>query len=88
MIPAQDETFYDLCGATGYYVSSFITLFYPQIKASIQEGRLVDFPSLSSLALRQVLVTAAVGLWATRLGVYTTSVCIAICVVTELALIN
>ncbi|KAF8183992.1 hypothetical protein BJ912DRAFT_1119431 [Pholiota molesta] len=51
-VPQQNEMFYDLGGAIGWMSSTFISLYYP----------------LTHFAPRQVLLSAAVGIWSLRLG--------------------
>jgi hypothetical protein len=57
-VPRKTEKYYDLCGALGWMTTTFVSLYYPD-----------DAPvGLPSFAPRQLLVTAAVGIWSVRLG--------------------
>lgn len=47
-----------------------ISLYSPYIKARFWEGRPVALPDISSFAPRQLLLTAAVGIWSLRLGTF------------------
>jgi len=68
-VPQQNEMFYDCGGAVGWVSTTLVALYYPSLKAKFWEGTL---PALSSLAPRQLLVSAAVGLWSIRLGTFLT----------------
>lgn len=61
--------FYDCGGAVGWVSTALVSLYYPGLKGNFWEGAL---PALSSFAPRQLLVTAAVGLWSIRLGTFLT----------------
>lgn len=67
-VPQQNEKFYDLGGAIGWMSSTAISLYYPSLKAKFWDGVPGALPRLSSFAPRQILLTAAVGLWSLRLG--------------------
>ncbi|RXW21769.1 hypothetical protein EST38_g4088 [Candolleomyces aberdarensis] len=67
-VPQQNETYFDLGGAIGWLSTTFVSLYYPTLKAKFLEGRIEAFPPLSSFAPRQLLLSAAVGLWSLRLG--------------------
>ncbi|KAK7452189.1 hypothetical protein VKT23_012292 [Stygiomarasmius scandens] len=69
-VPQQNDKFYDFGGAVGYLSTAFVSLYYPTIRASISAGQLLPLPPLSSFAPRQLLLTAALGIWTTRLGTF------------------
>ncbi|CAK5268650.1 unnamed protein product [Mycena citricolor] len=65
-VPQQNEKYYDLGGAAGFLSTSLLSLYYPALKAKFNHG--VPLPPITSFAPRQLLVTAALGLWSARLG--------------------
>ncbi|KDR79009.1 hypothetical protein GALMADRAFT_244736 [Galerina marginata CBS 339.88] len=67
-VPQQNETYYDLGGAVGWVSTTFVSLYYPALKAKFWDGIPGALPALSSFAPRQLLITAAVGVWSVRLG--------------------
>ncbi len=67
-VPRKIEKYYDLCGALGWMITIFVSLYYPILKARFWHGVPVGLPSPSVFAPRQLLVTAAVGIWSIRLG--------------------
>lgn len=67
-VPQQNEKYYDLGGAAGFITTTLASLYYPSIKAGYANGRLLPLPPLSSFAPRQLLLSAALGVWITRLG--------------------
>ncbi|KAF8959527.1 hypothetical protein BDZ97DRAFT_1837545 [Flammula alnicola] len=67
-VPQQNEIFYDLGGAVGWISSTFLSLYYPSLKAKFWNGVPGALPALTSFAPRQLLLTAAVGIWSFRLG--------------------
>ncbi|KAF8899920.1 hypothetical protein CPB84DRAFT_1730684 [Gymnopilus junonius] len=67
-VPQQNEKYYDLGGAVGWVSTTFLSLYYPALKAKFWDHSLGSFPYLLSFAPRQLLVSAAVGVWAVRLG--------------------
>ncbi|KAJ3500000.1 hypothetical protein NMY22_g19408 [Coprinellus aureogranulatus] len=67
-VPQQNEKYYDLCGAIGWLSTTFISLYYPTIRAAILEGNMSPFSPLSSFDPRQLLLSAALSLWSLRLG--------------------
>ncbi|THV03742.1 DUF1295-domain-containing protein [Dendrothele bispora CBS 962.96] len=69
-IPQQTDKFYDFAGAIGYLSTTFVSLYYPTLKASYNAGKLLPLPPVTSFAPRQLLLTAALGIWTTRLGTY------------------
>ncbi|KAF5353820.1 hypothetical protein D9758_010576 [Tetrapyrgos nigripes] len=69
-VPQQNEKYFDLCGAAGYLSTTFVSLYYPTLRASFSTGKLLPLPPLSSFAPRQLLLTVALGVWAVRLGAF------------------
>ncbi|KAF9484395.1 DUF1295-domain-containing protein [Pholiota conissans] len=67
-VPQQNEKFYDLGGAVGWISSTFISLYYPSLKSKFWNGVPGPLPDLTSFAPRQILLSAALGIWSTRLG--------------------
>jgi hypothetical protein len=74
-VPQANEKFYDLGGALGFMSTTFVSLYYPTLKAKFYEGRSVAFPPLTTFASRQLLVTAFLGIWSARLGSFLFYVC-------------
>ncbi|KAG6914993.1 hypothetical protein DXG01_014027 [Tephrocybe rancida] len=70
-VPQQSEMFYDLGGALGFLSTTFVSLYYPFLKAKFYD-RLPGavLPALTSFAPRQLLLSAALGVWTVRLGSY------------------
>jgi len=68
-IPQQNEMYFDCGGAVGWVTTALVSLYYPSLKAKSWEGAL---PALSSFAPRQLLLSAAVGIWSVRLGTFLT----------------
>ncbi|TGO12337.1 hypothetical protein BTUL_0090g00280 [Botrytis tulipae] len=85
-IAAQSERFYDLSGSLTYLSVTALSLYLPTVRARVAAGVLgkgkggVEWPKLleaftgmggaNALNWRQVVLSAAVGIWATRLGSY------------------
>lgn len=69
-VPQKNETYYDFCGALGWLSTGFVSLYYPVLRESFFQGRWIGFPPLSSFGPRQVLLTAALGIWSARLGYF------------------
>ena len=67
-VPQANEKWYDLGGSLGFLSTTFISLYYPTLKAKYWEGANVSFPPLSSFAPRQQLLTAILVIWTARLG--------------------
>ncbi|KAI0249150.1 DUF1295-domain-containing protein [Lactifluus subvellereus] len=67
-VPQANEKWYDLGGSLGFLSATVTSLYYPTLKAKFWEGAPVPFPPLSSFAPRQLLLTAALGIWTIRLG--------------------
>jgi hypothetical protein len=76
-VPLQSEKFFDFCGALGWISTTYVSLYYPFLKAKYWDcipG--IVLPSISSFAPRQLLLTAALALWTLRLGTSLTKVCV------------
>jgi len=73
-VPAQNEKFYDFGGMLGWLTTTFVSLYYPALKARFYEGSADPFPPLSSFAPRQLLLAGALSIWAVRLGSYLATV--------------
>ncbi|KAI0279274.1 DUF1295-domain-containing protein [Russula aff. rugulosa BPL654] len=67
-VPQANEKWYDLGGTLGFLSTTFVSLYYPTLKARYWEGTNVPFPPLSSFAPRQLLLTASLVIWTVRLG--------------------
>ncbi|KAF8150655.1 hypothetical protein B0H34DRAFT_729718 [Crassisporium funariophilum] len=67
-VPQQNEKYYDLAGAVGWMSTTFLSLYYPSLKAKFWHGVPAALPSITAFAPRQILLTAAIGLWSLRLG--------------------
>ncbi|KAJ7086168.1 hypothetical protein B0H15DRAFT_909955 [Mycena belliarum] len=67
-VPQQNETYYDLGGAAGFLSTAFISLYYPALKLKFLDGRPGPLPGIMSFAPRQLLLSAALGIWSMRLG--------------------
>ncbi|KAJ3515900.1 hypothetical protein NLJ89_g1468 [Agrocybe chaxingu] len=71
-VPQQNEKFYDFCGAIGWATTTVLSLYYPSLKAKFWDGLPGPLPPPMSFAPRQVLLSAAIGLWTLRLGSFLT----------------
>ncbi|KAF8071664.1 hypothetical protein FPV67DRAFT_889820 [Lyophyllum atratum] len=67
-VPQQNEKYYDLGGALGFLSTTFVSLYYPALKAKFYDGVPGALPRLTSFAPRQLLLSAALGIWSVRLG--------------------
>lgn len=67
-VPLKDEKFYDLTGALTFLSTTFISLYYPSLKAKFWDKTISSLPSLLTFAPRQLLATAALTIWSVRLG--------------------
>ncbi|KAF5379805.1 hypothetical protein D9615_005682 [Tricholomella constricta] len=67
-VPQRNEKYYDLGGALGFLSTTFISLYYPALKDKFYYGIPGALPALSSFAPRQLLLSAALGIWSVRLG--------------------
>jgi hypothetical protein len=74
-VPQANEMYYDLGGAFGFLSTTFVSLYYPSLKAKYWHGVNISFPPLSSFAPRQLLLSAALGIWSLRLGSFLVKVC-------------
>ncbi|KAL0948647.1 hypothetical protein HGRIS_010451 [Hohenbuehelia grisea] len=72
-VPQQNDVFYDFGGACGYLSTAYLSLYYPALKARFWNGSTAALPALSSFAPRQLLLSAALGIWSARLGTYLAS---------------
>jgi len=70
-VPQANDKFYDLGGALGFVTSTFISLYYPSMRAKYWDKvPNAQLPSMISFAPRQLLLSAAVVAWSTRLGTF------------------
>ncbi|KAJ6577453.1 hypothetical protein B0H19DRAFT_1120017 [Mycena capillaripes] len=67
-VPQQNEKYYDLGGACGFLSTAVVSLYYPALKRKFIDGVAGPLPSIMSFAPRQLLVSAALGIWSVRLG--------------------
>ncbi|KAJ4480009.1 DUF1295-domain-containing protein [Lentinula aciculospora] len=67
-VPQRNEKYYDLGGAVGFISTTFASLYYISLRESLLQGKLLPLPPLSSFAPRQLILSAALGIWTTRLG--------------------
>lgn len=70
-VPRANEMYYDFAGAAGFLSTTFVSLYYPSLKAKFWDkipGAVL--PGLQSFAPRQLLATAALGMWSMRLGTF------------------
>ncbi|KAI0784192.1 DUF1295-domain-containing protein [Abortiporus biennis] len=68
-VPLGTEKYFDFCGSLGFLSTAFVSLYYPFLKDRYWHGvSAVNLPPLSALASRQILLNAALGAWAVRLG--------------------
>ncbi|KIJ52364.1 hypothetical protein M422DRAFT_156166 [Sphaerobolus stellatus SS14] len=67
-IPLQEDRFYDLFGSLGFIGTGLVSLYYPELKLLWERTPVIGFPALTELPHRQLLLNAAMGLWAFRLG--------------------
>ncbi|KAJ7645386.1 hypothetical protein B0H17DRAFT_1104079 [Mycena rosella] len=67
-VPQQNEKYYDLGGAAGFLSTTYISLYYPALRAKFLDGKPGPLPSIMSFAPRQLLLSAALGIWSMRLG--------------------
>ena len=65
-VPQANEKYYDLFGALGFLTSTAVSIYYPALKQRYLLGNTTA--TLPSLTPRQLLLNAAIGGWATRLG--------------------
>ncbi|KDQ18309.1 hypothetical protein BOTBODRAFT_103750 [Botryobasidium botryosum FD-172 SS1] len=68
-LPLRTEKFFDAFGLTGYLTTAGVSLYYPWLKERFWNGNAAAvFPGLAGHAPRQILLTACLVVWATRLG--------------------
>src|SRR5579863_4712680 len=67
-VPQANEKWCDLGGSLGFLSTTFISLYYPTLKARYWHGVNVSFPPLASFAPRQLLLTSALTVWTVRHG--------------------
>jgi hypothetical protein len=68
-VPAQNEKFYDLCGALGFLTGAGMSLYYPALRDKFwYKVPGAAIPPLTSFAPRQLQLTGCLCLWAGRLG--------------------
>ncbi|KII89846.1 hypothetical protein PLICRDRAFT_52988 [Plicaturopsis crispa FD-325 SS-3] len=67
-VPQENEKYYDLGGAAGFLSTTFISLYYPSLKSKYWHKLPISLPALTSFAPRQLLLSAALGIWSIRLG--------------------
>ncbi|KAL1746092.1 hypothetical protein HDZ31DRAFT_81493 [Schizophyllum fasciatum] len=68
-VPQQTDIFYDLAGSLGFLSTTFVSLYYPHLKAKLN-GQPGSLPSLLSFAPRQLLLCGALSIWTIRLGIF------------------
>ncbi|EJD44379.1 DUF1295-domain-containing protein [Auricularia subglabra TFB-10046 SS5] len=72
-IPLRTERFYDLCGSIGFLSAAGVSLYGPVLKAKFWDripGIIIPAFNTTKFAPRQLIMTAGLALWATRLGSY------------------
>ncbi|KIM40501.1 hypothetical protein M413DRAFT_445950 [Hebeloma cylindrosporum] len=69
-VPQQNEKYYDLAGATGWMCTTLVSLYSSSLKAKFWDGAPGRLPALTTFAPRQLLLSAAIGIWSVRLGSY------------------
>ncbi|KAJ3921761.1 hypothetical protein F5877DRAFT_35324 [Lentinula edodes] len=74
-VPQRNEKYYDLGGAVGFISTTFASLYYPSLRESVMGGKFLPLPPLSHFAPRQLILSAALGIWITRLGSFLVQVC-------------
>ncbi|KAF7985634.1 hypothetical protein HWV62_2141 [Athelia sp. TMB] len=67
-VPQANEMFYDLGGAMGFLTTTATSLYFPALKSKYWDGAAIALPRLQSFAPRQLLISAALGVWSVRLG--------------------
>jgi hypothetical protein len=70
-VPLQTVKFYDFCGSLGFLCSTAVSLYYPSIKARFLDRTPGEhLPSLLSLSPRQLMMSTALIVWTSRLGLF------------------
>ncbi|KAJ7183212.1 hypothetical protein C8R46DRAFT_1066275 [Mycena filopes] len=72
-VPLQEDRYYDLGGAAGFLSTTFVSLYYPALRSKFIAGVPGPLPSIWSFAPRQLLLSAALGIWSVRLGSFLAS---------------
>ena len=67
-VPQANEKYFDLAGSIGFLTSTVVSIYYPTLKERYWYGNTAA--TLTPLAPRQLLLNAAIGGWAVRLGAY------------------
>ncbi|KAG6817255.1 hypothetical protein H0H87_010916 [Tephrocybe sp. NHM501043] len=68
-VPLQSELFFDVGGSLGFLSTTYVSLYYPFFRAKfIDHIPGAVLPALSTFAPRQLLLSAALGVWSARLG--------------------
>jgi Protein of unknown function (DUF1295) len=68
-VPRADERYYDLCGAVGYVTTTIFGFCYPALRdRALGHVPAAPWPVVSTFAPRQLILTAALGIWSVRLG--------------------
>lgn len=68
-VPQANEMFYDLGGAAGFLSTTFISLYYPSLKAKFWDRNAAAVvPTLRDFPSRQLIISAMLGMWSVRLG--------------------
>ncbi|TFK99450.1 DUF1295-domain-containing protein [Pterulicium gracile] len=60
--------FFDFGGALGFLSTTFVSLYYPSLRAVYWDKTLTQLPPITSFATRQLLLSGALGIWSARLG--------------------
>ncbi|KAF8235767.1 DUF1295-domain-containing protein [Tricholoma matsutake] len=71
-VPQENDKFYDLGGTLGFLSSTFLSLYYPALISKFIDGIPAALPALSTFAPRQLLLSAALGIWTLRMGSFLT----------------
>jgi len=72
-VPKQEDRVYDLAGSIGFLSTTAVSLYYPSLHAKYIQGSKIPLPALGDFAPRQLLLSAALGIWSLRLGSYLAS---------------
>jgi hypothetical protein len=65
------EKLFDFCGALGFIICTLVSLYSPYLKERFwRENPNAIYPPLDTFAPRQLLLSALVIIWATRLGLF------------------
>lgn len=70
-VPLQTEKYYDFCGSLGFLSALAASLYYPALKTKFLDKVVgATIPALRSFAPRQLLMSAVMLLWTSRLGIF------------------